>query len=70
MTHIELELYKARKTRKLFCTYLTLGTVVLSLTLLSWVVTFSLASLVAIVTWGVLSEKVERLEEQRTIWRD
>lgn len=70
MTHVELELYKARKTRKVFCTYLTLATAVLSLIMLSWVTTFALASLVAIVTWGVLSEKVERLEDQRTIWRD
>lgn len=70
MTHIELELHKARKTRKLFCMYLTLATAVLSLIVLPWVTTFALASLVAIVTWGVLSEKVERLEEQRTIRRD
>jgi threonine/homoserine efflux transporter RhtA len=70
VTHIELELYKARKTRKVFCTSLTIATVVLSLIVLPWVTTFSLASLVAIVTWGVLSEKVERLEDQRTIRRD
>lgn len=69
MTHIELELYRVRKRRRILFSSITIIAFILSFTLLSWTNSLVLTSFIAIVAWGVLSAPVEQLEDLRTIRR-